>query len=76
MTDKTYTQEDVDKIVNNVRIEERYMANQLMGNLGIPANARISPDGKKIYEEAANIIMGLILAPPKKPDAEADKDVT
>ena len=62
---KKYTEEEVADIVNKVRIEERYIANQLMGNLGIPANARISPGGKPIYTEAAEIVMNVILAPPQ-----------
>jgi hypothetical protein len=65
VTPKMYTQDEVDTIVNNVRINERYMANQLMGDLGIPADRRVAPDGKPIYAEAARIVMNAILAPPK-----------
>lgn len=68
--EKIYTQEQMDDAINKIRIAERYMANQLMGNLGIPLQHRISPDGKEIYKEAADIVMGLVLAPPKKPDPD------
>ena len=68
--DKIYTQEDVNKIINNVRINERYMANQLMGDLGIPSSRRVSPDGHLIYPEAATIVMNAILSPPKKEEHE------
>jgi hypothetical protein len=64
--ERTYTQEEVDNIINNVRINERYMANQLMGDLGIPAERRVSPDGKLIYAEAAGIVMRMLLVPKKK----------
>lgn len=67
MTEKTYTQSEVDQIVNNVRIEERYLANQLMGDLGIPAASRKYANEKiSIYVEAADIVKSLILAPAKK----------
>ena len=74
MTEKIYTQEDMDRVVNNVRINERYMANQLMGDLGIPAANRRSPDGHPIYAEAAQIVMNAILAPPKKPEPTPPSD--
>ena len=73
MSEKIYTQEDMDRVVNNVRINERYMANQLMGDLGVPAANRRSPDGHPIYTEAAQIVMNAILAPPpKKPEPIPD----
>ena len=68
--EKTYTQEEVDKIINSIRIEERYIANQLMGNLGIPADRRVAPNGKPIYKEAADIVMGLILNTGEKKQSE------
>lgn len=71
--EKTYTQKEVDNIINNVRIDERFMANQLMGNLGIPAERRLSPDGKLIYKEAADIIMNILHTPPKKPDESPEE---
>jgi hypothetical protein len=64
--EKTYTQKEVDAIINNVRINERFMANQLMGDLGIPVEKRRAPDGTPIYKEAEKIVMNAILAPPKK----------
>jgi hypothetical protein len=66
MSERTYTQEEVDNIINNVTITERYMANQLMGDLGIPVERRVSPDGKLIYAQAAQIVMNRILAPAQK----------
>lgn len=73
MSDRIYTQEDMDRVVNNVRINERYMANQLMGDLGIPVERRRSPDGHPIYAEAAQIVMNAILTPPpKKPEPKSD----
>lgn len=74
MEEKKYTQAEVDTLINNVRIEERYIANQIMGNLGIPVNARLSPDGRPIYAEAANIVMSLILSPKKVQGVEPPKD--
>jgi hypothetical protein len=49
------------------------MANQLMGNLGIPVERRLAPDGKPIYAEAAQIVMNLMLAPPKKPETKPEE---
>ena len=69
MSDKTYTQEEVDNIINKVRIEERYIANQVMGDAGIPVDRR-----PKIYGEAGQIVMNKILAPQKKPDLEPGTD--
>ena len=60
-----YTQEEVESMINKIRIEERYMANEVMGNFGIPAERR-----PKIYTEAGTIIMNMILAPAKKAPAE------
>lgn len=56
-----YTQTQLDAIVAEVRIEERFIANQLMGDLGIPAERRVAPDGKPIYTQAADIVMKHLL---------------
>lgn len=58
-----YSQADLDEMINKVRIEERYIANKVMGDFGIPVTQR-----PPIYKEAGEIIMNMILAPPKKPD--------
>lgn len=58
-----YSQKDIDEMINKVRIEERYIANKVMGDFGIPASNR-----PPVYREAGDIIMNMILAPPKKPD--------
>lgn len=58
---------EVQQIVNNVRIEERYLANKIMGDLGIPAANR-----GKIYTEAGEIVMSMILAPPKEETQNPD----
>ena len=58
-----YSQGELDEIVNKVRIEERYTANKVMGDLGIPAQNR-----PKIFVEAGEIVMNMILSPPKKAD--------
>ena len=63
-----YSQAELDTIVNNVRIEERYIANMVLGDLGIPAERR-----PKIYNDAGKIIMDIILAPPKA-EPEVGKD--
>lgn len=68
MEEKTYTQKEVDDIVNNTRIEERYIANQVMGDLGIPANQRLGPGGKLIYTQAADIVMSMMLKPAPEPE--------
>ena len=65
--EKIYTQKDMDTAIVNVRIEERYIANQLMGDLGIPASSRVAPDGRPIYTEAADIVMKSLLKGPEKP---------
>ena len=70
MSEKKYTQEEVDAIVNKVRIEERYIANTVMGDVGIPVNQR-----PPIYKEAGKIVMGMILAPPKPKDGTENTDV-
>ena len=59
--EKIYTQSDMDNEVSNVRIEERYIANQLMGDLGIPVDRRIGPNGQPIYDQAARIVMSTLL---------------
>jgi len=69
MTDKNYTAKELDDfaksnpevaaIMNNLRIQERYLANKVMGDMGIPANQR-----PKIYTEAADIVTNMILAKP------------
>ena len=69
MSEKKYTQEEVDAMINKIRIEERYIANTVMGDAGIPVNAR-----PPIYKEAGKIVMDMILAPPKKKE-EQDPDV-
>lgn len=67
MSDKTYNQEEVDRIINKVRIEERFLANQLMGDLGIPAvNRKYVNEKISIYVEAAEIVKNLILTPSQK----------
>jgi hypothetical protein len=73
MTEKNYTAKELDDfakanpevaaIMNNLRIQERYLANKVMGDMGIPANQR-----PKIYTEAADIVTNMILA---KPEEEA-----
>ena len=70
--EKIYTQKQMDAAVNKTRIEERYIANQLMGNLGIPVQNRRGPDGKPIYEESAAIVMGLLLKPKVPQEPELD----
>ena len=72
MTDKTYSSKELSEfskanpqvafILNNCRIEERFLANKVMGDLGIPANQR-----PKIYTEAADIVTNLIVSGPKEP---------
>lgn len=67
MSEKGYTPKElqdfakenpqVAQIESNVRIEERYLANKIMGDLGIPSNQR-----PKIYTEAADIITNIILS--------------
>ena len=52
---------EVAQIVNNIRIEERYLANKIMGDAGVPAVNR-----PKIYTDAADIITNIILAPKKQ----------
>lgn len=52
---------EVAQIVNNIRIEERYLANKIMGDAGIPAVNR-----PKIYTEAADIVTNIILSPKKQ----------
>jgi len=69
MTDKNYTAKELNDfaksnpevaaIMNNLRIQERYLANKVMGDMGIPANQR-----PKIYTEAADIVTNMILAKP------------
>ena len=71
MTDKNYTAKELDDfaksnpevaaIMNNLRIQERYLANKVMGDMGIPANQR-----PKIYTEAADIVTNMILAKPEE----------
>jgi hypothetical protein len=57
-------EEFVEFVADKVRIEERYLANQLMGDLGIPANARLAPSGNPIYTDAAKIVMNRLLLKP------------
>lgn len=42
-------------IVNNVRIEERYAANKVLGDFGIPANQR-----PKIYTAAGEYVASIV----------------
>lgn len=60
-----YSQIELEEIVNKVRIEERYVANKIMGDLGIPAQNR-----PKDYRDAGEIVLGMILAPPKKEEPD------
>jgi hypothetical protein len=72
MTEKQYTSKELDDfakanpevsaILNNLRIQERYLANKVMGDMGIPANQR-----PKIYTEAADIVTNMILSKPEEP---------
>lgn len=72
MTEKQYTAKELDDfskanpevaaIMNNLRIQERYLANKVMGDMGIPANQR-----PKIYTEAADIVVNMILSKPEEP---------
>jgi hypothetical protein len=78
MTEKQYTSKELDDfakanpevsaIANNIRIEERYLANKVMGDLGIPAQQR-----PKIYTEAADIVTNIILSHGKEPEPAKDK---
>ena len=63
-----YSEEDKNEIINKVRIEERYIANSVLGDLGIPADRR-----PKIYVEAGNIVMSMILGPASKPADDQPK---
>lgn len=73
MTEKNYNGKELDDfakanpevsaIVNNIRIEERYLANKVMGDFGIPANQR-----PKIYTEAADIVTNILLRGNKEPE--------
>ena len=58
-----YSEEEKNELVNKVRIEERYIANKVLGDVGVPVERR-----PKIYAEAGDIVMNMILAPPKKPE--------
>lgn len=72
MTETQYTAKELDDfakanpevaaIMNNLRIQERYLANKVMGDMGIPANQR-----PKIYTEAADIVVNMILSKPEEP---------
>ena len=56
-----YSEDEMKELINKVRIEERYIANSVMGDAGIPVERR-----PKIYADAGQIVMNMILAPPKK----------
>ncbi len=72
--EKIYTQSDMDGAINATRIEERYIANQLMGDLGIPADRRIAPNGQPIYVQAADIVMRTMLRQPQKEETQPPSD--
>lgn len=67
--EKMYTEQELQTIVNKVRVEERYIANTVLGDAGIPVERR-----PKIYSEAGQIVMNMILAPPKKPEPDPGTD--
>lgn len=74
MTEKQFTAKELDDfakehpevaaIMNNLRIQERYLANKVMGDMGIPSNQRPA-----IYTEAADIVTNMILSKPDETPA-------
>ena len=74
--EKIYTQSDMDNAISNVRIEERYIANQLMGDLGIPVDRRIGPNGQPIYDQAARIVMSTLLKGKAKEEGTNEPEPT
>ena len=57
-----YSQEEHDEIVNKVRIEERFISDDFLGSIGVPAKNRL-----KVFVDAGNIIKNIVNAKVKDP---------